>query len=121
MIKKEHTGILAILDAKTHEVFSFTTVEENDDSTGLVLTEYDGETGQVLLENNVVDNKIVNAEDGSHIQPFAIKKGSYWWKVICNLATSGSCALGCLALIAVPGGYPACTLLCGALTGATAC
>lgn len=119
--KKEHSGILAIVDEETYEVYSFTTIEENKDSDGLLFTEYDGETGQVLLKNNVVDNKVVDVKDNSQIQPAAIEKGSYWWNVICNLATSGSCSLGCLALIAVPGGYPACTLLCSALTGSAAC
>ncbi|MCG5104544.1 hypothetical protein [Oceanobacillus alkalisoli] len=50
-----------------------------------------------------------------------IDRDSYWFKVICGLATSGSCSLGCLALIGVPGGYPACTLLCGALASGAAC
>jgi hypothetical protein len=118
--KQNETGILAIIDEKTYEVLSFTTVNENDDLTGLIFTEYDGESGEVLLQNNVIDNEVVK-DASDQIQLSKIDKGSYWWKVICNLATSGSCSLGCLSLIAVPGGYPACTLLCSAFAGGAAC
>lgn len=120
--KKSNTGILAIIDAKTYNVMSITTVNENDDLNGLVFTEYDGESGEILLQNNLVNNEVVKDKDtNDNIQPAKIDKGSYWWKVICNLSTGGSCALGCLALIAVPGGYPACTLLCSAFAGGAAC
>jgi len=121
--KTEHTGILALIDAKTNEVFSITTIKERENASTIVLTEYDANTGEKLLQNVVVEGELVESTSDFNegFQPYAIKKGSYWWKVICNLAMGGSCSVGCLALIAVPGGYIGCTLLCSSLTGATAC
>lgn len=92
-------------------VFNITTIN--------TLTEYDGESGEVLLQNNLVDNEVV--KDDNSAEPMKIKKGSYWWKVLCNLSTGGSCSLGCLSLIAVPGGYPTCVALCSAFAGGAAC
>lgn len=113
------TGIIAIVDKETFEVFSVSTVEESEKENGMTVTEYDGESGEILLQNNLVGNKVVEKENS--VKPMKIDKGSYWWKVICNLSTGGSCSLGCLALIAVPGGYPICVPLCSAFAGGAAC
>ncbi|MDY7042902.1 hypothetical protein RVS70_01640 [Virgibacillus sp. M23] len=117
--KVEDTGIIALLDRETHKLFSVSTIEDIKTENGMTVTEYDGETGEILLQNKIVENEVV--KDDNTIEPMKIKKGSYWWKVLCNLSTGGSCSLGCLSLIAVPGGYPVCVSLCSAFAGGAAC
>lgn len=117
--QKEHIGIVGLVDKDTLEVYSVSTVTKAENFFGnLVVTEYDGKSGDIILQNMLNEKgEVVETNSPSS----DIDKDSYWWKVICNLSTSGSCSLGCLSLIAVPGGYPACTLLCSAFAGGAAC
>lgn len=119
---KEHMGIVGLVDKDTSEVFSVSTITEAKNFfDNLVVTEYDAESGEILLQNMLDGKGNVTQPDTDTPTLDKIKKGSFWWKVICNLSTGGSCSLGCLAFIGVPGGTPACTLLCSAFASGKAC
>lgn len=122
---KEHTGIVALVDEYTLEVYSVSTITEFENYFGsIVITEHDGESGEILLQNIVDETGEIiesNIQDESNTQDYNIPKGSFWWNVICNLATNGSCSLGCLAFVANPFGYGACVYLCGSFASGLAC
>ncbi|UTH14966.1 hypothetical protein [Macrococcus equipercicus] len=124
-IKGKDITVAAIINANNLEVYSYTLMTVDDQKKGYDLKEYDGKTGELLLHNHIDKNgnvqNALNPGDNQEIRSFGIKPGSFWWKVICNLAVSGQCSLGCLALIEIPGGPPVCAAICASMGGAAAC
>lgn len=125
-LKNQDVTVAAIFNKETKELYSYTLISIDKNQTGHDIKEYNSKTGELTLANHIDKKgnveKHQNTNDNGVVTEVAgIEPGSYWWKVICGLSTGGSCSLGCLSLIAVPGGYPTCTLVCSAMAGGAAC
>ncbi|MFC6402192.1 hypothetical protein ACFP67_10300 [Mammaliicoccus sciuri] len=125
-LKNKDITIAAIFNKETKELYSYTTISIDNNETGHDIKEFNAKTGVLTLANHIDQQGNVQThqntnEKGVVTEVGGIEPGSYWWKVICGLSTGGSCSLGCLSLIAVPGGYPMCTLVCSAMAGGAAC